>query len=636
MRLHVFAVIILTVLLVLVGRLWMLQFTRWVVYSRAAAGNRTSVTFSPAPRGIIFDRTGHILAQNRPVWNVSIIPAKFPRDEGEAEKVIVRLAGILQAPTPELRKKLKEARVRKGQEVVILEDLGEDVPFKVVAQIEEQALPGVSIAQSAVRSYPYGPLAAHVLGYARGINDRQYEQVKDLDYPLLKPSTEPDSLELVGPEPLYSRESIFGQSGLEKEYEVDLNTAPALPILSGRPGKIVYEVDATLAPVRPIEQRPPTVGASVHLALDVGAQMAAESALREALREHPNRTGAAVVLDVNDGGVVAMASLPSFNPNEWVKRIPAAQWKRLNEDPRTPLLNKATCGLYPPASTFKLISMSAALETKKVTPEKTFFCPGFIREGPQRFDCWQPTGHGSLGLRGALAHSCDVYFYELVRQQGLSSDDLATYATDFGLGETTGLDLPEEVAGLVPTREWKRNVQGQGWWTGDTINMVIGQGATQATPLQMALVCAAVANGGSLLQPHLVQRIDWPTHFGLPPQVFGRTVRRELKVKPETLQIVRESMRLAVTTEHGTAGAMRTFPIPVAAKTGSAEHIPGKPTHAWFICFAPYDKPKYAIAVFVSEGGHGGQTAGPVARRILAALYGLKGEPGGGSEGPSD
>ncbi|MEI6500415.1 MAG: penicillin-binding transpeptidase domain-containing protein, partial [Armatimonadota bacterium] len=165
---------------------------------------------------------------------------------------------------------------------------------------------------------------------------------------------------------------------------------------------------------------------------------------------------------------------------------------------------------------------------------------------------------------------------------------------------------------------------------------VIGQGATQATPLQMALVCAAVANGGSLLQPHLVQRIDWPEHFGLPPKVFGRTVRRELKVKPETLQIVRESMRLAVTADHGTAGAMRTFPIAVAAKTGSAEHIPGRPTHAWFICFAPYDKPKYAIAVFVSEGGHGGQTAGPVARRILAALYGLKGEAGGASEGPSD
>ncbi|MEI6502008.1 MAG: hypothetical protein WCP21_13400 [Armatimonadota bacterium] len=183
-RLQVFAAIILAVLLVLVGRLWMLQFTRWVVYSRAAAGNRTSVTFSPAPRGIIFDRTGCILAQNRPVWNVSIIPAKFPRDEGAAEKIIVRLAGILQAPTPELRKKIKEARERKGQEVALLEELGEDVPFKVVAQVDEQALQGVSITQSAVRSYPYGMLAAHVLGYARGINDRQYEQIKQLDYPV--------------------------------------------------------------------------------------------------------------------------------------------------------------------------------------------------------------------------------------------------------------------------------------------------------------------------------------------------------------------------------------------------------------------------------------------------------------------
>ncbi|MGE5532333.1 MAG: penicillin-binding protein 2, partial [Bacteroidota bacterium] len=623
-RLHVFAIIILVCLLILVGRLWMLQLTGWVVYARAAAeGNSTSVTYSPAPRGIIFDRSGRVLAKNRPVWNVSISPAGFPHDEDQAEKLIGRLAGILKTPSPKLRAQIKALCAHKGQEALVLEDIGEDVPFEIVAQIEEQAMPGVGIIESAIRSYPYGSLAAHVLGYARGINDKQFQQVEALDYPVLKPSvaqTEEAELE----DPLYSRDSVYGQSGIEKQYEIKLDIAPPLPILSGRRGRTIHEVDSALTPVRLIQQRPPVLGASVYLTLDVKAQQAAEDGLRAALYGHPNRTGAAVAVDVTDGSVLAMASLPGFNPNDWVKRIPAAQWKRMMDDPRTPLQNKATCGLYPPASTFKLISASAALDTLKLRPDKRFVCGGYIKEGPQRFDCWQHSGHGSLGLRGGLAESCDVYFYQTVRMAGVTSDDLSQYAREFGLGEETGLDLPEEVAGLVPDREWKQKTQHQPWWNGDSLNMVIGQGYTQATPLQMALVCATVANGGSLLEPHLLKRIVWPEHLGLPPQDIGRKVRRQVKVRPETLQMVREGMRLAVTGQGGTAGAVRSFPLPVAAKTGSAEHRKGRPAHAWFVAFAPYDKPKYAIAVFVSEGEHGGTTAGPVARRILDALYGYK------------
>lgn len=637
MRLHVLGLIILTALLLLVGRLWMLQLTGWVVYARAAAaGNRTSVTYSPAPRGIIFDRQGRVLAENRPIWNVSIMPARFPKDEGKAEKIIVRLAGILQVPTPELRKKLTAARARKGQEVAILEDVGEAVPFKVVAQIEEQALPGVGISESAVRSYPYGPLAAHLLGYARGINDVQYQQVEGLDYWLPQQGQDGRPDEPVESDPIYGRESIYGQSGLEKEYEIQLNTAPPVPILTGRRGRTVYEVDSALTPVRLIEQRAPAVGASVYLTLDVKVQQAAEDGLRAAMKGYRNRTGAAVVLNVDDGGIIAMASQPSFNPNDWVKRIPAAQWKRLSNDPRTPLLNKATQGLYAPASTFKLISMTAALDSLKCSPNKTFYCPGYINEGPQRFECWEHAGHRGLDFRSALARSCDVYFYEVVRKAGLDPDMIYEYARDFGLADYTGLDLPEQSAGLVPNRSWKQKVYKEKWWTGDSLNMVIGQGATQATPLQMALVCATVANGGSLLQPHLLNQIVWPEHLKLPPTVFGRKVRHQVKARPETLKIVREGMRLAVIGEHGTAGAMRNLPVTVAGKTGSAEHLRGRPTHAWFVCFVPYEKPKYAISVFVSEGGHGGQTAGPVARSIIAALYGLKGGSGASVNTPSD
>lgn len=635
LRLHVLAAIILAGLLTLVGRLWMLQFTRWVLYDRAAAGNSTSVTYSPAPRGLIRDRNGKLLAENRPVWNVSIAPARFPRREDAQEKIIGRLAGILKVPTPELREKIREACTRRGQEVSVLEDVGEDVPFATVAQIEEQALEGVGIVESSLRSYPRGSLAAHVLGYARGISDLQYQDVADLNYRLPYDVPPDTQAALVEGDPIYGRDSIYGQTGLEREYEIDLGMAPAMPILSGRRGRTIYEVDAAQSPVRLIEQRPPVVGATVYLTLDVTVQRAAEESLRQVIRRAPGRHGAAVVVDVNDGSIIAMASAPSFDPNDFVKRIPTSLWKRLNDDPRRPLINHATTGLYPPASTFKLVSMTAALDTGKCTPQRSFYCPGYIKEGGLRFGCWRDGGHQSLSMFGALAQSCDVYFYELVRKCGLDADTLAAYAREFGLGDHTGLDLPEaqvrDAAGFVPTPKWKRMAHDEEWWTGNSLNMVIGQGYTTVTPVQMALVCAAVANDGLLLEPHLLSKIVWPRHMKQPDTVIGRTVRRQLRVHPGVLKMVREGMHLAVVGEHGTGGSIRGLGISAGAKTGSAEHVPGRPTHAWFTCFAPYDKPRYAITVFVAEGGHGSESAAPVARHILAALYGVKDAGGGAS-----
>jgi penicillin-binding protein 2 len=633
MRLHILALVCLAALLLLAGKLWMLQLTQWVDWAKAAAGNRISITYAAAPRGLIFDRKGAALAGNRPVWQVSIVPAKFPEAQDEAERVVLKLAGILQVPSPELRPQVLAAAARKGMEYVPVGELGADVSFKKVAQIEEQALPGVTITQSAMRTYPRGRLVAHALGYARGIGDEQYAQVQDLKYPQPAQTTRDPAVAAIPPDPMYSRDSVFGQDGVERTYEINLDVAPPLPVLCGQRGRTVYEVDAALNPVRLIEFRPSSVGASLYLTIDATVQAAAEEGLRHALSGHGNRTGAAVVMDVEDGGLLALASLPAFNPNDWVKRIPAALWRKLNDDPRKPLFNKATSGGYPPASTFKLVSMTAALDLAKVTPNQRYYCVGRIREGPQIFGCWKPDGHKSLDLREAMAQSCDVYFYELTRQAGLGPGDLARYARIFGLGQPTGIDLPEELEGLVPSPEWKKNTYGVNWWNGDTLNMVIGQGATTVTPLQMARACAAVANGGHLVRPHLVRRIVWPEQLHLPPTVQGRVVDATLEVRPETLQIVREGMRLAVT--HGTAARLREMPVSVAAKTGSAEHLRGRPTHAWFVCFVPYEKPRYAIAVFVSEGGHGGETAAPVAAKIIAALYGVKAQ-GIGAAVPSD
>lgn len=635
-RLRVLGFVCLGVLLVLAGRLWILQLTRWTHYASLAAGNRTSVSYFPAPRGLIFDRTGQIvLAENRPVWSVGIVLAKFPdwrQEAAQAEKIVGRLASILRVPTAELRPRIQAALKHKGREIVPLDErIGVDIPFSAVAQIEEQALPGIVVLQMPVRMYPQGKLAAHVLGYARAISEAQYvgeeknPGVKGLEYPNFSPKSSSSVLWELPQDPIYGPDSVFGQAGVERQYEIWLDWAPPLPILTGRRGRTVYEVDATGRPVRLIEHRLPAAGANIYLNLHIPVQRAAEQALYEYTAQKKNRSGAAVVMDVEDGGIVAMASTPAFNPNDWVGRLPASLWRQLTADPRRPLLNKATSGGYPPGSTFKVISMTAALELGKITSRTRFYCTGYIREGTRMYKCWKRGGHGSLDLRQALAHSCDVYFYELVRKAGLKGEELHQYAAQFfGLGEKTGIDLPEEIAGFIPSPEWKQRLHNERWWTGDSLNMVIGQGWITVTPLQMARVCAAIANGGYLLRPHIVRRIEWPAHFPFAgPTEWGREVQRTLPVRPETLQIVRESMRLAVT--EGTAQALKDLPVAVAGKTGSAEHLPDRPPHSWFICFAPYEKPKYAIAVCVAEGGHGVDAAVPITRQILIALFGLKG-----------
>jgi penicillin-binding protein 2 len=624
-RLRVLGGIMLVSLLVLTGRLWVLQLAQWASYAQAATGNRTSVKYTPAPRGMIRDTNGVVLAGNRPVWNVSVASARFPDDQAAQEKALGRMASILQAPLPALREDVHKALQSQVTEAAPLLAFGQDVPLKTVAQVEEQALelPGIVITQSFMRSYPHASLAAHVLGYARAITDDQYETIKRLDYPSPGRADAPLDVNAVTEDPIYPPDAIYGKAGLENQYEIDLHKSPPLPILTGRRGRTVYEVDATGSRVRLIEQRPPAVGATVYLTLDARVQQATEAALKAAMQGQRNRTGAAVVVDVRSGDIIALASFPGFDPNVMAGRLSPELYQQMVSDPRDVFLNKAIAGEYPPASTFKMISTTAALETGRASLGKRYFCSGAINEGHQRFGCWKKGGHGSLNLREAIAQSCDVYFYELVRDAGLTPEDLKHYAALYGFGERTGLDLPEERPGLVPDRDWKKTQKERWWRTGDTLNMVIGQGATTVTPLQLAMATAAVANGGELLKPRLVRKIVWPEHLQLAPTVAERVVRWRLGVKPETLEIVREGMRLAITAPHGTGRGLVTLPISVAGKTGSAEHIPGRPAHAWFTCLAPYEHPRYVITVFVSEGGHGATTAVPAARSILAALFGF-------------
>lgn len=622
-RIRLLLVLIGLTLLAMVGRLWVLQLTQWVKYAERAAWNRTNMVWEAAPRGRLLDRAGRILAENTSQWDIEVVPADYPKNDNEAsENIIHLLAEILgpEASVPQLRESIKKALQEPALESVVLTGIGENVSRQVVARIEVDQLkfPGIQIGTRVRRHYPQDDRAAHVLGYARCITQEQYEGLKDLLYPCPDPAQAP-------PPPrkdrIYDRTAVVGQSGVEQLLENWESGGQVLPVLQGRRGYRLYAVGD---PVWLISQREPVPGATVYLTLDSRLQKIAEEALDEAIRRKEGKAGkagAAILMDVRTGEVLALASRPAYSLNKWVEGFTPEEWQRLEDDPRNPLLNHAIGGCYPPGSVFKMISAYAALATTDLKINDYFNCRGVIHEGEdnQPFRCWQRKGHGLISFYQGLAQSCDVYFYELVRARGLNSDALADYSRRFGLGELTGIGLAGERTGFVPDRRWKHDVRQERWYTGDTLHFAIGQGYLSVTPLQMAVVTAAVANGGILLRPRLVRKIQWPDWLGYGTQVFNEPDGKRIDIDDELLAQVRKGMNLAVTAPHGTATMMRGLGFSVAAKTGSAEHRPGRPTHAWFVCYAPVNNPKYAACVLIEEGGYGGEVAGPVARKLIAA-----------------
>jgi len=625
------------VLALFVGRLGQLQLARAGQFLRQAAANRTQTIRVEAPRGGIFDRDGHVLAENRRTWRLGIDPAAFPKDEKAADQCILRLASLLGGDASRLRRAIHIALASSVAQPVPIPKVASTLDFSTVARIEENRLdlPGIVVLEETKRYYPYGRLAAHVLGYARVISEKQYEQYRNISVPQVSPPQD-DVVALVA-DRLYGPRSITGHAGVERTYELDWTGPQPMPLLVGLPGRTVLDVNVKGEPVRVIASRDPAPGASLYLTLDIAAQKVAEEALEETIKEGPGLGGAVVAVDVNTGEVLVLCSKPSFDPNVWVTGLSPAEWERVANDPRTPLLNRAISGAYPPGSTFKMISSVAAFESLRLTPSTSFQCTGRITVGWRHtvYRCWRSGGHGTVDFWRGVAESCDVYFYNLVRYLGLTSDSLAFWARQFGLGKPTDIALPGEVEGLVPDPAWRRVVLHENWRLGDTLNMVIGQGYLSATPLQIAMATAAIANGGKLYQPQIVRKTLWPAWTGLPPRIAKPRLVRAIPASPATLERVRRAMRLSVVSERGTSRVMQGLGVSVAGKTGSAEHRPGRPTHAWYACFAPYEKPRYAVVVFVDSGGHGGAVAAPIARRVLAALFGMaagRASP----QGPSD
>ncbi len=561
--------------------LLLLQVVDMQKYSELAKENRVRVEVLRAPRGAIYDRNGALLADSAPSYSIVFQP--FPAEstaraqETRSPAWLARVAALVELDSAEVRRRVQQANLT-GQSAM----LRRDAPFPVLAAVEEtrSELPGLEVQMEPLRHYPHDSLAAHLLGYAGEIGQGEL-----------------DSLAADG----YRPGDLIGRTGVERSYE---------DYLRGEDGVEYVVVNAHGRRVSTLKEsgaRAPVPGQDLKLTLDLRVQ----SALEEAMAGVPR--GAAVALDPRDGGILGLVSRPAYDPNEFAHGLSHARWRQLTEAGANPLLDRAIQGVYPPGSTFKIVTTSAALVNGVVTTETRLApCLGGMNFGGRWFGCWQKKGHGSLGLIEALQHSCDVYFYQLGRKVGLPR--LEQTARAYGLGARTGVDLPQESRGLIPSPGFYDKRWGAGRWpAGLLLNLGIGQGELLLTPIQLALVVAEVAADGRALRPHLVQSLGADRSFHP-----ARPTQPGLPDDPALWQTIHEALELAVT--NGTGGASRVPGVRVAGKTGTAQNPHGQ-DHALFVCYAPVDSPSIALSFVIENAGHGGSMAAPRAGTVLKRLF---------------
>ena len=593
-------------LLVFVGlgvRLWYLQVVEGQELFAEAQANRVRRVPLAAPRGLILDRKGRVLATSRTTHSVCVVPAALPSKKRDAQgrRRVLRTLGFLVKQSPaQIEAAIAQAIEVGGAHSYDPIRILEDAPYELLTRIEENKPrlgPAVLVTDDLRRFYPNGSLAAHLLGYTGRVSARELEQNKKL----LEDGEQVRELGF---------DDSIGKLGVERSYD---------QVLSGQRGAKQYLVDSRLRPVSTLPSLPETPGRTLQLTLDADLQRAAEGALARA-----RNSGALAVVDVHTGAVVALASNPTFDPNLFSQRGAQgkASYQKLVANPKKPMLFRAVSSRWPPGSTFKMVTAAAGLQNETITPSSSWVCGGGLRLG-RFFGCWST--HGTANLERGLSHSCDVYFYQAALRMGNPESTgptyLASVARRFGLGQKTGIDLPIDGAGLIPDPAWRREFNRskpelQHWYPGNTLNMSIGQGDVLATPLQMALVTAAVANGGWKLKPHLLQAVRDENGKAVEA---ARTQRESVGIDAKYLRLIREGMRAVVTK--GTGAAIALPQVEVAGKTGSAEDANHVLPHAWFVCFAPYDKPKYAIAAIIENAGHGSDNAVPVCKAILEAAF---------------
>jgi penicillin-binding protein 2 len=568
----------------LFGRLLFLQVIDGERYTYLSENNRVRLKKVPGTRGMVFDTRGQLMVDSRPSFDLLFVSEDAP----DPKQTLSQLARYLGRDEEDLLDALQEDKFRAPfQEIV----LGKDVDWPTVVAVESHQLelPGVTLRTRPRRSYLESGMAAHLLGYLGEIGPRQLKVQKANGY---------------------SMGDEIGQFGLERRWE---------EFLRGRSGGQQVEVDALGRRVRVLHEVQDVPGYNVMLTIDKDVQQTAYEALQ-------GKEGAIVALDVNSGAVLAMVSTPVFDPNVFARGVTSEEWRTLTTDRLHPLNNRAIQGQYPPGSTFKIVLTVAALEEGAIQPDTHLSCNGSMAFGNRVFRDWKKEGHGSVDLHRGLVQSCDVYYYQVGQRLGV--DRIARYARALGLGEKTGIALDDEKPGLIPDSEWKMRRYGQPWFPGETPSISIGQGYVTVTPLQMANMMAAVANGGTLYRPWFVRKVE--SLDGAVIREYGPEEIRTIPLKESTLQNLRTALADVVNSGEGTGGAAKSQIVRIAGKTGTAQVVEMKGNivksenlaylirdHAWFVAYAPAEKPEIAVVVLVEHGGHGATAAAPLAKKVI-------------------
>jgi penicillin-binding protein 2 len=593
-KIRVFAILVIFVFICLSMRIWYLQILKWQYLTGLSENNRVRMVSLPAYRGMIKDRNGETLVSIRPSFNLYITP----EDAGESDSSLDLLAKKIKFARDKLKKNI--GREKSFKDILIKADISrEEVAF---VEENKMRLPGIKIKAEPLRNYVYKDLMSHTLGYLGEISKSKLKSTNN---------------------PFYSQGDFVGKNGLENVFESTLR---------GKKGHKEVEADVSGRELKTIRKLPSESGNNLILTLDVKVQEELEKAMTSTPEKIVN--GSAVVIKVQTGEILAITSKPTFDPNEFAAGITPGNWRKLINDEMHPLQNRSIHSQYPPGSTYKIAVAYAALEEGVIDPETTIYCPGHFKLGRGRYRCWKKSGHGAVNLHDALVQSCDVYFYTVGHRMGI--DTLARYARKFGFGSPAGVGLSREKSGLVPSTQWKLKYRKKPWLLGETISASIGQGYNLVTPLQQANMMAAVANGGMLLKPYLVKRIEEPG--GKTIKEFFPEIKGQIAGSSENLEVIRKALRDVVNGARGTGKRSRLKNIIVSGKTGTVQVVRMKSNeelekddevpykyrdHAWFVAFAPYEKPEIAVAVLVEHGGHGGSTAAPIAQKVFKKYFQL-------------
>jgi penicillin-binding protein 2 len=586
LRLSVLQYLITVVFSVLAVSFWVLQVVQHERFQEMADNNHQRTLPLRAPRGVLFDRDGRVLVENRHSYSISIV-REHTSDLNRTVTLLAQVLGLEESAVREIVD--RHRREPSYRPITIVQDATLAQVAAVTARRLGSELPDVLVQQVPTRQYPE-TLAAHLFGYVGEVNDAQVAEAEDL-----------------------KSGDIVGQSGIEKVYNA---------MLMGEDGAKRVVVNSTGREIRTLEEVPPSEGKRLQLTIDYDVQKAVEDAFATS-----GFNGAAVVLDPSDGGVLAFASLPAYDPNAFAAGIDHRTWASLMTDNDRPLNDRAIQGTYSPGSTFKMAVALAGLEEGIITPDFKVNCPGHANFYGRDFKCWKHGGHGAMDLEHAIQNSCDVYFYTVGNMLGV--DKINKWATALGIGVKSGIDLPNEKQGLVPSTAWKREKLKEKWYAGETISVAIGQGQVSVTPVSMAVYMATLANGGTRVTPHLLKAVDDGTGWKPVP---APAPQGRIDIAPEKLQRIRDGLYMVVNVPPGTGGTAKIPGHDVAGKTGSAQVISNagrmaarNPTrnlrdHGWFVFFAPKDNPKVAGVIFAEHGIHGGNAA-RIAHHVLDTFF---------------